>query len=223
MMRCTVLTLLSAALVFAPTIGRAAEIKAAPISGKPTAAETPFVEKVTADLTARFPTPEMARKAGYVRYTDEDNTGAISYANQKWTSIDAEHPSQLWYDVNSRLIGADFSVPVTSTPPNLFSVTPSRWQKFGAHVHYGLATATGSTYGGAGEKVMTKGGATVAKPTKVALVKAGVAKKISDVRFVFPFPAIWDLGIWLVPNPSGAFAEKNPDVKAVNPPKAMSM
>ena len=223
MMRRTVLTLLSAALVFAPTIGRAAEVKSAPISGKPTAAEAPFVEKVTADLTARFPTPEMARKAGFVRYTDEDGTGAISYANQKWTSVDAEHPSQLWYDVNSRLIGADFSVPVTSTPPNLFGVTPSRWQKFGAHVHYGLATATGSTYGGAGDKVMTKGGATVAKPTKGALVKAGVAKKISDVRFVFPFPAIWDLSIWVVPNPSGAFAEKNPDVKAVNPPKTMSM
>ncbi len=240
-MRRTTLTLLSAMFVLAPIVSRAAEpaapmpspsammapdaaMSAKPISGKPTAAEEPFVEKVTADLTARFPTPELARKAGYLRYTDEDNTGAISYANRKWTSIDAEHPSQLWYDAKNRLIGADFSMPVTSTkPPELFGVTPSRWQKFGAHVHYGLATATGSTYGGAGEKVMTKGGATVAKPTKAALVKAGVAKKLADVRFVFTFPAIWDLGIWLVPNPSGAFADKNPDVKPVNPPKEMSM
>ena len=194
------------------------------ISGKPTAAEEPFVEKATADLTARFATPEAARKAGYVRYTDEDETGAISYANRKWTSVDAEHPSQLWYDAKNRLIGADFSVAATSTtPPELFGVTPTRWQKFPAHVHYGLAAATGSTYGGAGAKMMAKGGATVAMPTKVALVKAGIAKKLSDVRFVFAFPAIWDLGVWLVPNPDGAFAEKNPDVKAVNPPKPMSM
>jgi len=231
-----ILTVLSAVFVLAPTLGRAAEpatpmmspsaMKPATkaISGKPTAAEEPFVEKATADLTARFATPEAARKAGYVRYTDEDETGAISYANRKWTSVDAEHPSQLWYDAKNRLIGADFSVAATSTtPPELFGVTPARWQKFPEHVHYGLATATGPTYGGTGAKMMAKGGATVAMPTKAALVKAGIAKKISEVRFVFAFPAIWDLGIWLVPNPSGAFAEKNPDVKAVNPPKPMSM
>ena len=241
-MRRTTLTLLSAAFVLAPTFGRAAEptapmplpraiaakmVAAAstqPPSGKPTAAEAPFVEKVTADLTARFPTPEAARKAGYLRFTNEDETGAISYANRKWTSVDAAHPSQLWYDAKDRLIGADFSIPMTSpNPPERFGVTPSRWQKFTAHVHYGLATASGTTYGGAGEKTMLKGGATVARPTKAALVKAGVAKKLSDVRFVFAFPAIWDLGVWLVPNPNGAFADKNPDVKPVNPPKSMAM
>ena len=69
------------------------------LSGKPTAAEMPFVQAVAADLNARFPTPDAARKAGYLRYTDEDETGAISYANRHWTSSDAQHPSQLWYDV----------------------------------------------------------------------------------------------------------------------------
>jgi len=45
------------------------------LSGMPTASEMPFVNAVTADLTARFPTASDARKAGYVRFTDEDNTG----------------------------------------------------------------------------------------------------------------------------------------------------
>jgi len=81
------------------------------LSGMPTASEMPFVNAVTADLTARFPTASDARKAGYVRFTDEDNTGAISYASRQWTSADQQHPSQLWYDVNGRLLGADFSVP----------------------------------------------------------------------------------------------------------------
>jgi hypothetical protein len=39
------------------------------------------------------------------------------------------------------------------------------------------------------------------------------------VRFVFTFPDIWDLSVWVLPNPKGAFADKNPDVIPVNPPK----
>ncbi len=219
MTRYLALTALAATFVLAPLASRAAD------SGQPTAAEQPFVTRISADLTARFPTPEAARKVGYLRYTNEDNTGAISYANRMWDSVDAEHPSQLWFDAKDRLIGADYSVPMTgTTPPDRFGLLPSRWQKFPAHVHYGLAGPGGTEiYGGAGGKTMAKGGATVAAPTKNALVKAGVAKKRSDVRFVFTFPAIWDAAIWVVPNPDGAFAEKNPDVKPVNPPKKSDM
>ena len=195
------------------------------ISGKPSDTEAAFVAKITADLTARFPTPDAARKAGYMRYTDEDDTGAISYANLRWTSVDAAHPSQLWFDVKDRLIGADYSVPKTGDKPpaDLFGLRPERWQDFHAHVHYALATPTGTTYGGAGAKTMAKGGGSITNPTANALVAAGIAKKASDVRFVFAFPAIWDTAIWLVPNPDGAFAEKNPDVKPAKPPKEMKM
>ncbi len=213
---------LVAATFALPLAARAAD----PVAAVPTTspAERAFVEKVSADLSARFPTPEAARKAGYFRYTDEDDTGAISYANKAWTSKDPEHPSQLWFDAKNRLIGADFSVPLTdSKPADLFGLQPDRWQKFTAHVHYALKSGAGTTYGGAGEKTMTKGGGSVAHPTARALVAAGVAKSVSDVRFVFTFPAIWDTSVWLVPNPDGAFAEKNPDVKPVNPPKAMKM
>ncbi len=189
------------------------------LSGKPTATEQPFVIAVSADLNARFATPDAARRAGYVRFTDEDSTGAISYANRQWTSADPQHPSQLWYDVNGRLLGADFSEPLANSaqPPHKWGVDPSRWIKFGHHIHYGLVGPNGTTiYGGVGPKTLAAKvpGASPAHPTASMLVAAGYAKNVGQVRFVFEFPAIWDLEVWVLHNPSGAFAEYNPDVKA---------
>jgi hypothetical protein len=40
---------------------------------------------------------------------------------------------------------------------------------------------------------------------------------------VFLFPSLWDVGIWLVPNPKGAFSDDNPNVKPSKKPHAMSM
>ena len=34
-----------------------------------------------------------------------------------------------------------------------------------------------------------------------------------DVKKVFVFPALWDLQVWVMQNPNGAFAEMNPLVK----------
>ena len=220
MQRRTVITAVLATLFAAAAAPGFAE--PAP-SGQPTAAEQPFVSKATAELQAKYPTAQDAVKAGYIRYTDEDDTGAISYANREWTSADVEHPSQLWYDTTGKLLGADYSVPLTAERPKLFGVDPARWQTFEAHVHYGLAGPGGKTvYGGVGAKTMAKGGGTVAHPTAAALVAAGIAKSAGEVTFVFTFPAIWDLSIWLVPNPKGAFADANPSVKPVHP-AGMSM
>jgi hypothetical protein len=221
------------------------------LSGKPTAAEAPFVAAMSADLSKRFATVADAEKAGYLRYTNEDDTGAISYANCKWSSVDAQHPSQLWYDAKGRLIGADFSVLIADSPkaPVKWGVDPSRWQKFDpAHYHFALAGADGTPiYGALG--VGPKGGVggeierTPGKPTEIkvpaakaalvkadlaklspqAVVDAGFAKSAGEVKFFFEFPALWDLIVWVVPNPSGAFAEKNPNVKPVNPPKSSGM
>ena len=203
--------LLASALALSPVFVSAAD----QMSGKPTAAESPFVAKISEDLNARFPTPETAIKAGFIRFTDEDDTGAISYANREWTSSDPAHPSQLWYDVRGRLVGADYSVPYDAAkPPVLFGLDPSRWQHFGAHVHYGLIGPNGSTtYGATGAEAMAKAGSSVDHPTADALVAAGLAKKPGDVRFVFGFPAIWDVSVWVLANPDGAFAEKNPNLK----------
>ncbi len=195
------------------------------LPGAPMTGEVAFVTSITNDLNARFPTIEAARKAGYIRYTDEDETGAISYANRAWTSKDPQHPSQLWYDVKGRLIGADFSVLQSASPaaPDLFGVDPRRWQKIGAHVHYGLVGPGGTTtYGAIGAKGLAKVESSVDHPSAEALVAAGVAKSVKDVRFVFTYPAIWDLTVWLIPNRNGVFADANPDVKPAGKP-AMSM
>jgi len=192
--------------------------------GHPTAAEAPFVTGVSADLTHRFSTTAAAEKAGYIRYTNEDETGAISYANGQWTSADPKHPSQLWYDVHGRLLGADFSVLQKDSPqaPQLWSVQASRWFKIGAHVHYGLAQADGSVhYGEMRVAKYTAAGGSADAVTVEGLVKAGVAKQASDVRFGFLFPAIWDMTVWVIPNPDGAFAEANPNVKPSHPATGM--
>ena len=66
-------------------------------------------------------------------------------------------------------------------------------------------------------------GADPDRPTPEALVAAGLAKQPGDVRFVFLVPSIWDVTVWVIPNPDGAFAEANPNVKPVHPPEPMKM
>jgi hypothetical protein len=98
--------------------------------------------------------------------------------------------------------------------PVLWGVDPSRWRTIRAHVHYGLRGAGGATvYGGiGGQRLAGIEGASLDHPSPEMLVRAGVAKSVSDVRFVIAFPAVWDLQVWLIPNPNGAFADSNPDV-----------
>ncbi len=185
-------------------------------TGPMSASEKAFVQSIQSDLMKRFPTAADAMKAGYVRYTNEDNTGAISYANQQWTSSDIRHPSQLWYDKKGNLLGADFSVPDTNGKrPNLFGVNPGRWVEFDDHVHWiGRSASTGKTtydnYVMAGP--YKAAGGDPAHPTAQQLVKMGKVKDTSQVTQVFDMPSIWDLIVWVKPNPNGAFAEKNPNV-----------
>jgi hypothetical protein len=49
---------------------------------------------------------------------------------------------------------------------------------------------------------------------KAALVRAGLPGLTSpdQVKFVFLHPAMWDLVVWVLPNPAGAFADANPNV-----------
>jgi len=185
---------------------------------KPQGAEVAFVSAIQKDLNARFPTPADAEKAGYFRYTNEDKTGSISYANLQWQSDDPQHPSQLWYSVNGKLLGADFSVLLDKSPnapPSLWGVNPQRWEKFGhSHIHYILTDANGKeTYGATKTAKYVAAGGTEANPTADPLVKMGIAKDASQVKKVFVFPALWDLQVWVTPNPNGAFAEMNPLVK----------
>lgn len=227
MKRCLNFALLLVSIVLAASAARAAGPTPAPTAAPPeSAAEKQFVASATSDLQGRFATTSQATAAGYFRYTDEDQTGAISWVNTHYWQSDLTHPSQLWYDVRGRLIGADFSVLQSNSParPSLWGVAPQRWIDFSpGHVHFAVRTASGLFYAGVGDKTMAKVGGSVANPTaadayKITQLprwKAGkrpVAQSVNDIAFVFPFPAIWDLQVWLVPNPLGAFAEHNPNV-----------
>lgn len=189
---------------------------------KPLPAEVAFVQQVTKDLNARFATPADAEKAGYFRYTNEDKTGAISYANLKWNSAaDPAHPqpSQLWYDVKGHLLGADFSVPLTAgnsaAAPKLWGLDAGRWMKFKhPHVHYVLQGKKDAAYGHAVSAAdFTKNGGSLDNPTADPLVKMHKVKSAKQVVKVFDFPAQWDVEVWVTPNPNGAFAQANPLVK----------
>jgi hypothetical protein len=186
-------------------------------TGPETASEKAFVSAIQADLMQRYPTAADAEKAGYFRYTDVDDTGAISYANLDWTSADAKHPSQLWYDKNGNLLGADFSVPYTTgaARPVLWGINPGRWVEFDGHIHWIGKNPNGElTYDNyvMDNKFVAAGGS-LADPSATTLVALKRITNPNSVVKIFQFPSIWDLIVWVKPNPNGAFAEKNPDVK----------
>ncbi len=181
------------------------------------AAEAHFVTVIQADLGSRFATAADAERAGFVRYTNEDSTGAISYADRRWESADLKHPSQLWYDKNGDLLGADFSrLKTGNMPPKLWGIHPGRWWEFDRHMHYVIKDpVTGKPrYDSylADDDWLNAGG-NLKHPEAQTLVALKVVKSPIDVVTVFNFPAVWDLIVWVKPNPKGAFAEKNPLVK----------
>ncbi|MGD0475021.1 MAG: hypothetical protein ABSB70_17655 [Candidatus Velthaea sp.] len=216
-----------AALLLTPVHPAAAQPTPAPTPATLSATETKAVGEIAAMLNQRYPSPAAAEKAGYVRYTNEDDTGAISYADREWNSTSEERPSQLWYDVNGRLLGADYSVLADGhpTPPALFGIAPSRFFEEHAHIHYVVRNPDGSlTYSRAvGAKKYAAAGLDVQHPTAAGLVKVGAVDSPDRVATVFLFPHIWDVTIWVLPNPDGAFADKNPNVKPAHSPSPMDM
>jgi len=208
-------TLALCAIASASLLGAAPTPTPAPvkISPFPQGAEVAFVQSIQKDLSSRFATVADAEKAGYFRYGNEDEDGAISYANLHWLSGNPQEPSQLWFDVHGNLLGADFSVLQSSSPepPKMWGVNPLRWISFREHVHYILAGPNGTeTYGATSAKKFLAAGGNVDDPQAATVVKMGKAKDVAEVKRVFLFPSIWDLIVWVKTNPNGAFAEKNP-------------
>ncbi len=178
--------------------------------------EAQFIASIQSDLYNRFKHASDAEKAGYVRYTSADETGAISYANRQWVS-DPTHPSQLWYDNGGNILGADFSVPRPNgeARPHLWGIDPGRWVEFEGHVHYVLkdpSTGALSYDHWIWNHDFVAGGGSLDNPSADTVVSLGKAKSAVDVVTVFEFPTIWDLIVWVKPNPDGAFAYKNPTV-----------
>jgi len=185
----------------------------ASLSPVPQGTEVAFVKQIQADLGSRFATVAAAQNAGYFRFGNEDEDGAISYANLHWQSSNPQEPSQLWYDVKGNLLGADFSVLQSSSPepPSIWGVNFRRWISFREHIHYILNGPNGTTiYGATSAKKFAAAGGTVDHPEAATLVKMGLAKNEGSVQRVFLFPSLWDLIVWIKPNPNGAFADKNP-------------
>ena len=201
----------SASIAFAGTALAQSTPKPPP---QPTPAELAFVDGVQKDLMQRFPIVADALKAGYFRYTNEDTSGSISYANLQWQSSDPQHPSQLWYDAHGNLLGADFSVlkEESSTAPARWGVQPRRWHALPAHIHYILTGNGGTdTYGYVLANTFVAAGGSEINPDAGTLARLGITHGRDVKRSVlFLFPALWDLTVWVKPNPSGAFANLNP-------------
>jgi hypothetical protein len=204
--------IIASAFATFPSIARAQETQA-PL----TAAEQTLVQSATTILQRTVPNPTAAETLGWFRFSNEDSTGAISYVNPSyWDSPDLSHPAQLWYDVYGHLIGADFMQLVSSAPngPTLFGVAKERFGKRPLHVHYGLYRPDGSIrFGIAVRAAEYQKVGDPLHPTPAGLVKMGKASSTDQVAFVFPYMNAWDLGMWLVPNPKGAFADDNPNIK----------
>lgn len=210
---------LFALFAFAAPLTAAAEQDNPTYTGPESASEKAFVSAIQADLMKRYPTAADAEKAGYFRYTNADETGAISYANLQWVSTDIKHPSQLWYDKNGNLLGADYSIAYSpgATAPVLWGVNPGRWRQFDGHIHYVVKDPKGGALLYADDQYamdnkFVAAGGSLDDPSAQTLV---VMKKVPDageVVKIFHFPSLWDLIVWVKPNPSGAFAWKNPSV-----------
>lgn len=177
-------------------------------SGPPSPSEVKFLTSVKADLLARFPHVTDAEKAGYIRYTSPDDTGAISYANLKWNA-DPTHPSQLWYNASGDLMGADFSVPRPNNEarPNLWGVDPGRWYEFNGHVHYVVKEPSGKMLYDQWmwDRDFVASGGNLSAPSANTIVSAGKVPSADMISTIFEFPTQWDLIVWVVPHPAGPF------------------
>jgi hypothetical protein len=198
--------LLAACCAFSGASARADE--APTYTGPLAPSEAQFVASVRSDLLARFPHASDAEKAGYVRYTGVDDTGAISYANQQWTS-DPTHPSQLWYDQSGNLMGADFSVPRPNQEarPQLWGINPGRWYEFNGHVHFVIKLPSGKMLYDQWiwNNDFVAAGGSLTKPSAETIVKLGRVPSADYVTTIFEFPTIWDLIVWVKPHAAGPF------------------
>ena len=201
------LTALLASALFSYTVVARAD-EGPTYRGPLSPAETAFLHSVQTDLLARFPHVQDAVKAGYVRYTNPDDTGAISYADQKWNS-DQSHPSQLWYDKDGNLMGADFSVPRPhgEARPQLWGVNPGRWFEFNGHVHYVVHMPEGRWMYDkwVWDRDFANVGGDPNEPSPQTLVKLKRVPNVADVATIFHFPTLWDLIVWVRPHAAGQF------------------
>jgi hypothetical protein len=180
-----------------------------------TDSEKAFVTKASASLNAEYPTTATAQAAGFRLLLGgifDDNT--YDWTNMSFTGVTPDHPNFLWYDRHGHLAGVDWEFPKTAyasvPPPTAFPVRAARWVTIPAHVHYAYAVNGETKYG------VTRATPALNKMTITAdMLRANGVKLPANAKLVWAMyhPTVWDLAMWTVPNPNGAFADKNPNVK----------
>jgi hypothetical protein len=211
---------LCAAIAFAasPAAAQKSVPEPVPTQAPLSAVERAFSVTASRALRARYPHPAEAERAGYFRFNNEDDTGAISYIDPAYFDTpDPQHPQELWYDVRGRLLGADFSQTVASAPhgPALFGLARSRFHHIPLHIHYGIKHPDGHIEYGVFVRAaeFRRAHLDPLHPTPADLVKLGKVRTAGEVAFVFANLNNWDAEMWVIPNPAGPFADANPNVK----------
>lgn len=180
-----------------------------------TGTEKAFVAKTSAALDARYANEATAKSDGYSLLTggiDPDNT--YNLTNFDFTNVAPDHPNFLWYDRHGHIAGADWELPKSKYPtvPRLavYPVQSARWVAIPEHVHFAY-TMDGKTYYGVTRATPALRQAHITAQ-QLRANKAKLPPKATLVWAMY-HPAVWDLAMWIVPNPRGPFAELNPNVK----------
>ena len=181
---------------------------------KPNAAEAAFVNRVTGELFAKYPTADKALAAGYIQLTDVGDDGTAIYFNMTYSKIALMHPNFLWYDRHGKLAGLDYEYDTNTwhdpPGPKTYPVLRERWTIIRAHLHFAYRSATGAVkLRGARLRPNVKGDPITAEQLRAD----GLLPKGATLLWAHYHPKTWDLGFWLVPNPNGAFADLNPRVR----------
>lgn len=202
---------ISAVALFLALSGPGFAATSVPLTGS----EKAFVVKTSATLNAKYPTTATAKAAGFGMLFDEigaDNT--YDWTNYGFSNVTPDHPNFLWYDRHGHLAGVDWEFPASgyASAPNIpaFPVRASFWVKIPEHVHYSYTVNGKTRYGVAKAKPALR-----TMKITADMLRANGARLPKDATLVWAMyhPAVWDLAMWTVPNPSGPFADKNPNVK----------
>ncbi|MDQ6779563.1 MAG: hypothetical protein M3Z37_00180 [Candidatus Eremiobacteraeota bacterium] len=180
---------------------------------RPSAAESAFVGSVTRALQAKFGDVQAAENAGYYRTTRLEPDGTIIYFNNQWRPTRLA-PNFLWYDKHGKLAGLDYQYPVAGHPQppgaSAYPVAASRWTTIDPHIHYGYQLPDGIIVRKGYRMLPSVHGNVL---TEAELRQAKLLPPNAKLLWTYVHPKSWDLGFWLVPNPNGAFAEMNPNIK----------